>query len=156
MPRKGRVPKRTVTPDPVFGSKLVHRFINKLIVGGKKSKAEKIFYGALQRVHDETGRNPLDVLAQAVRNCMPRVEVRGRRVGGATYQVPMEVRPDRQLSLAIRWLVQNARERSERTMMVRLANELVEASNGQGNAVRKRDEMHRMAEANRPFAHYRW
>jgi small subunit ribosomal protein S7 len=156
MPRKGRATRRNIAPDPVFGSKLVNRFVNKLLVGGKKSTAERIFYGALQRVHDETGRNPLDVLAQAVRNCTPHVEVRGRRVGGATYQVPMEVRPDRQLSLAIRWLVQHARARGERSMTARLANELMDASNNQGNAVRKKDEMHRMAEANRAFAHYRW
>ena len=156
MPRKGPAPKRVLPPDTVFGSRLVYRFINKLIKGGKKSVAERIFYGALQDVGETTGRNPLDVLQQAMRNVLPQVEVRGRRVGGATYQVPLEVRADRQVALAIRWLISNARERPERTMRERLANELAEASQNQGGAVRRREEMHRMAEANKAFAHYRW
>lgn len=156
MPRKGAVPKRQLDPDPIIGSVLCHRFINKLIKGGKKSVAEKIFYGALQQIQEEHGANPLDVLQQAIRNAMPQLEVRGRRVGGATYQVPIEVRADRRLSLSIRWLVQFARERPERTMKDRLARELWEASQGEGNAVRRKDEMHRMAEANKAYAHYRW
>ncbi len=156
MPRKGPAPKREITPDRVYQSLLVARFINKLMRGGKKSVAERVFYGALQRVHELTERNPLDVFAQAVRNCMPRLEVRGRRVGGANIQVPVEVRADRQVALAIRWLVSHARERGEKTMREKLARELMDAANNQGNAVRRREEAHRMAEANRAFAHYRW
>ena len=156
MPRKGAVTKRELTPDNVLGSRLVQRFINKLMVGGKKSVAERIFYGALSQIQETSDRNPLDVFAQAVRNCMPVLEVRPRRVGGATYQVPIEVRTDRQVALAIRWLVIAARERSERGMLERLANELTEASQRQGVAVKRKDDMHRMAEANKAFAHYRW
>ncbi|MFQ6133374.1 MAG: 30S ribosomal protein S7 [Armatimonadota bacterium] len=156
MPRKGPAPKRDRASDQVFHSKLAARFINNLIRGGKKSKAEKIFYGALQEIGEASGRNPLDIFAQAVRNCMPMVEVRGRRVGGANIQVPVEVRADRQVALGIRWLIQAARQRGEKTMMRKLANELMDAANRQGNAVRRREEMHRMAEANKAFAHYRW
>jgi small subunit ribosomal protein S7 len=156
MPRKGPAPRRATEPDRIYNSRLVARFISKLMRGGKRSIAEQIFYGALQRVHEQTERNPLDVFAQAVRNCMPRLEVRGRRVGGANIQVPVEVRPDRQVALAIRWLVGYSRERGEKTMAEKLAHELVDASNMQGNAVRRREEVHRMAEANRAFAHYRW
>jgi small subunit ribosomal protein S7 len=156
MPRKGAVPKRQLDPDPILGSRLVNRFVNKLIKGGKKSVAETIFYGALHEIQERNGANPLDVFEQAVRNCMPQVEVRGRRVGGATYQVPVEVRADRQVSLAIRWLVQHARQRSERTMRRRLSAELWAASQGEGGAIKRKDEMHRMAEANKAYSHYRW
>jgi small subunit ribosomal protein S7 len=156
MPRKGAVPKRELHPDVVLGSRLVQRFINKLIRGGKKSIAERVFYGALTRMHEASGGNPLDMFAQAVKNCMPTVEVRPRRVGGATYQVPIEVRADRQVSLAIRWLVSAAREREERSMVERLANELMDAAKMQGPAVKRKEDMHRMAEANKAFAHYRW
>jgi small subunit ribosomal protein S7 len=123
---------------------------------GKKSKAEKIVYGALQIVHERTKRNPLEVLTEAIKNCIPLVETRPRRVGGATYQVPIEVRPSRRISLALRWIVQAAREREDKTMAHRLASELIEASQGRGGAVRMKEEMHRIAEANRAFAHYRW
>ncbi len=156
MPRKGAVPKRELPPDVVLGSRLVQRFINKLIRGGKKSIAERIFYAALTRIQETSGRNPLDVFAQAVKNCMPLLEVRPRRVGGATYQVPLEVRADRQVALGIRWLVNAAREREERTMIERLANELMDAARMQGPAVKRKEDMHRMAEANKAFAHYRW
>ena len=156
MPRKGPAPKRILPPDPVFRSRLVHRFINNLTKGGKKSTAERIFYGAIQDVGEATGKNPLDVFQQAVRNTMPQVEVRPRRVGGATYQVPLEVRADRQVALSIRWLVQSARDRPERTMRERLASEIMDASRNEGGAIRKREDMHRMAEANKAFAHYRW
>jgi len=156
MPRKGAVPKRQLEPDPVLGSRLINRFINKLVKGGKKGVAETIFYGALHEILERHSANPLDVFEQAVRNCMPQLEVRGRRVGGATYQVPVEVRADRQVSLSIRWLVQYARQRSERTMMRRLAAELWAASQGEGGALKRKDEMHRMAEANKAYSHYRW
>jgi len=156
MPRKGAVPKRVLDPDPILGSRLVNRFINKLIKGGKKSVAETIFYGALHEIQERHNANPLDVFEQAVRNCMPQLEVRGRRVGGATYQVPVEVRADRQVSLAIRWLVQYARQRSERTMRRRLSAELWAASQGEGGATKRKDEMHRMADANKAYSHYRW
>jgi small subunit ribosomal protein S7 len=156
MPRKGPATKRQLDPDPVLGSVLCARFINKLLKGGKKSIAETIFYGALQEIQERHGRNPLEVLQQAIRNCMPVVEVRGRRVGGATYQVPIEVRQDRQVSLAIRWLVVYARQRPERSMWRKLAAELWAASQREGNAYRRKDEVHRMAEANKAYSHYRW
>ena len=156
MPRKGAVAIRQPEPDAVYGSELIARFINKLMMGGKKSTAEKIFYGALQEIHERSGRDPLDVFEQALRNVMPLVEVRGRRVGGATYQVPIEVTQRRRLSLGIRWLIRYARERPEKAMIGRLAAELTEAANRGGGAVRRREEVHRMAEANKAFAHYRW
>lgn len=156
MPRRGFVPRREVAPDPIYRSTLLQRLINKVMERGKKSKAEKIVYGALQIIHERTKRNPLEVLAEAIRNCIPLVETRPRRVGGATYQVPIEVRPARRISLALRWIVQAAREREEKTMAHRLASELIEASQGRGGAVRMKEEMHRIAEANRAFAHYRW
>jgi small subunit ribosomal protein S7 len=140
----------------VFGSELVSRIINKLMKGGKKSVAERIFYGALQMVREETGRNPLEVFNHAFRNIMPLLEVRPRRVGGATYQVPVEVRAQRQLTLTIRWLINAARARHERTMVERLARELMDASNREGAAMRRREEVQRMAEANKAYAHYRW
>ncbi|MCS7187642.1 MAG: 30S ribosomal protein S7 [Armatimonadetes bacterium] len=156
MPRRGFVPRREVAPDPIYRSTLLQRLINKVMERGKKSKAEKIVYGALQIIHDRTKRNPLEVLAEAIKNCTPLVETRPRRVGGATYQVPIEVRPSRRISLALRWIVQAAREREDKTMAHRLAVELMEASQGRGGAVRMKEEMHRIAEANRAFAHYRW
>ena len=156
MPRRGPVPRRPVPPDPVYGSEMVQRLINKVMKDGKKSLAERIVYQAFERVHQRAGRDPVETLDQALKNCMPMLEVRPRRVGGATYQVPLEVRPERRVSLGLRWLVQFARERKERTMAERLAAELLDAAAGQGGAVRRREEMHRMAEANRAFAHYRW
>ncbi|MFA0734977.1 MAG: hypothetical protein OGMRLDGQ_001477 [Candidatus Fervidibacter sp.] len=156
MPRRGFVPRREVAPDPIYRSTLLQRLINKVMERGKKSKAEKIVYGALQIVHERTKRNPLEVLTEAIKNCIPLVETRPRRVGGATYQVPIEVRPSRRISLALRWIVQAAREREDKTMAHRLASELIEASQGRGGAVRMKEEMHRIAEANRAFAHYRW
>ncbi len=156
MPRRGFVPRREVNPDPIYRSTLLQRLINKVMEKGKKSKAEKIVYGALQLIYDRTKRNPLEVLAEAIKNCIPLVETRPRRVGGATYQVPIEVRPSRRISLALRWIVQAAREREDKTMAHRLASELLEASQGRGGAVRMKEEMHRIAEANRAFAHYRW
>jgi len=156
MPRRGFVPRREVAPDPIYRSTLLQRLINKVMERGKKSKAEKIVYGALQIVHERTKRNPLEVLTEAIKNCTPLVETRPRRVGGATYQVPIEVRPSRRISLALRWIVQAAREREDKTMAHRLASELIEASQGRGGAVRMKEEMHRIAEANRAFAHYRW
>ena len=156
MPRKGAVPKRELVPDEIFGSVLVHRFINNLMKGGKKSVAEAIVYGALQEIQNRHSRNPLEVLQQAIRNTMPQVEVKSRRVGGANYQVPVEVRADRQVALSLRWLVQYSRARPERTMLERVANELWDASQRRGEAVRKRDDVHRQAEANKAYAHYRW
>ena len=144
-------------PDPKYHDKLVARFINSLMVDGKKSLAEGILYGALDIVHDRTkGENPVEVFKQAMENVRPTVEVKSRRVGGSTYQVPVEVRQERRTALAVRWLINASRARSERTMRERLANELLDAANNRGNAVRKRDETHRMAEANKAFAHYRW
>ena len=156
MPRRGEAPKRTILPDPVFDSPLVQRVINKIMLGGKKVVAERVFYGAMQLVGERTGKNPLEVFAQAMRNITPTVEVRPRRVGGATYQVPVEVSARRQVTLAIRWLVAAARARPERTMVERLANELMDAANREGVTVKKREDMHRMAEANKAYAHYRW
>lgn len=156
MPRKGPVPRRVIPPDPVYHDVLVQRFINRLMMCGKKSVAEKIFYKAMEIVGERTKRNPLEVFHQALKNVMPVLEVRPRRVGGATYQVPMEVRPERRVSLGIRWLVTSARKRGGRTMIDKLAAELIDAANNQGAAVKKREDTHRMAEANKAFAHYRW
>ena len=140
MPRKGAVTARKVTPDAVFGSEVAARFINKTMVDGKKRTSERIFYGAMHQIHERTGGNPLEVFQRAISNVMPTLEVRPRRIGGATYQVPREVTPRRRLTLAIRWLVTEARGRSERTMIDRLANELLDASNGEGEAMRRRDD----------------
>lgn len=156
MPRRGSVPKREIIPDPIYHSETVSRLINKVMRDGKKSLAERIVYGALEIVSEKTGREPLEVLEEALKNIMPVLEVKPRRVGGATYQVPVEVRPERRRSLSLRWLVQFARERGEKTMIERLAAEILDAANNQGGAVRKKEETHRMAEANRAFAHYRW
>ena len=156
MPRKGPTTLRRVAPDTVFNSEVVARFISKIMLDGKKQTAERIFYGAMQQIHERAGRNPLDVLQRAISNVTPTVEVRPRRIGGATYQVPIEVTARRQLTLAIRWLVAEARKRGERTMMERLTSELLEAADGQGGAMRRREEIYRMAEANKAYAHYRW
>ncbi|MDE2571245.1 MAG: 30S ribosomal protein S7 [bacterium] len=156
MPRKGPVPKRQILPDPRFNSKMLARFINKIMEGGKKSVAEKITYDAFEMIQEKMGRDPMDVFQQAMTNVMPMVEVRPRRVGGATYQVPMEVRPDRRQAVAMRWLIGFARKRTGRPMHERLAAELMDAANNIGSAVKKREDTHKMAEANKAFAHYRW
>ena len=156
MPRKGPVPKRQILADPRHNSKMLARFINKIMLGGKKSVAEKITYDAFDIIQEKMGRDPLDVFQQAMTNVMPMVEVRPRRVGGATYQVPMEVRPDRRQAVAMRWLIGFARKRTGRPMHERLAAELMDAANNVGSAVKKREDTHRMAEANKAFSHYRW
>ncbi len=156
MPRKGDVRKREVPPDSVFGSEVATRFINKILLGGKKSTAERIFYGAMTDIADTTGGNPLDVLQTAVRNTMPQVEVRPRRVGGANYQVPVEVPARRQITLSVRWIIDASRKRNERTMRERFAKEIMDAANREGAAYRRREEVYRMAEANRAYSHYRW
>lgn len=156
MPRKGHVPRRDVLPDPVYSSELVTRFTNKVMLKGKKSLAQSIVYNAMEAMGQKAGKDPLELFDTAVKNAMPMLEVRPRRVGGATYQVPMEVRPERRQSLAIRWLVSYARARSERTMEERLAGELLDAANNAGGAIKRKEEVHKMAEANKPFAHYRW
>ena len=156
MPRKGPVTKRDVLPDPVYGSKLLTRFINKIMLDGKKGVAERIVYDAFDLVRAKTGKDPLEVFDAAMQNVMPLLEVRARRVGGANYQVPVEVRADRKTTLGIRWLVNYSRLRGERTMYERVAGEIMDASNGTGAAVKKREDTHRMAEANKAFSHYRW
>ena len=156
MPRKGPVTKRDVLPDPVYGSKLLTRFINKIMLDGKKGVAERIVYDAFDLVRAKTGKDPLEVFDAAMQNVMPLLEVRARRVGGANYQVPVEVRADRKTTLGIRWLVNYSRLRGERTMYERVAGEIMDASNGTGSAVKKREYTHKMAEANKAFAHYRW
>ncbi len=156
MARRVRAPRREVVPDPVFNSRLVTKFINQVMRDGKKGLAQRIFYGAMAIVQERSDEDPFEVFETALKNAMPMLEVRPRRVGGATYQVPMEVRPERRRTLAIRWLVNAAKSRGERTMVERLAAELLEAASGGGAAVRRREEMHRMAEANKAFAHYRW
>ncbi len=156
MPRRGTVVPRDTEPDSVYHSPLVAKFINKVMLSGKKSLAERLVYGALDIMAEKSDKDALEVFETAVKNATPLLEVRPRRVGGSTYQVPMEVRPSRRTSLAIRWLVQYSRQRGERTMEERLAGELMDAAQNAGGAVRKRDETHRMAEANRAFAHYRW
>ena len=156
MPRKGPVTKRDVLPDPVYGSKLLTRFINKIMLDGKKGVAERIVYDAFDLVRAKTGKDPLEVFDAAMQNVMPLLEVRARRVGGANYKVPVEVRADRKTTLGIRWLVNYSRLRGERTMYERVAGEIMDASNGTGAAVKKREDTHKMAEANKAFAHYRW
>lgn len=156
LPRKGHVPKREVIPDPIYNSELVTRVVNKIMLEGKKGLAQRIFYTALQTSSTKLGKEPMEILDGALKNIMPLLEVRPRRVGGATYQVPMEVRPERRQALGIRWLVTYARARGERTMEDRLSGELSDAFNNAGSAVKKREEVHKMAEANKPFAHYRW
>ncbi|MGE5588480.1 MAG: 30S ribosomal protein S7 [Clostridia bacterium] len=156
MPRRGGVVQREPVPDPVFQNVLAAQMINKLLLKGKKGVAESIFYGAMDIVREKTGKEPVEVFERAVKNVMPVLEVRPRRVGGSTYQVPVEVRPERRTALALRWLVQNARARAERSMAEKLAAEILDASAGQGASVKKKEDTHRMAEANKAFAHYRW
>lgn len=156
MPRKGPVTKRDVLPDPVYGSKLLTRFINKIMLDGKKGVAERIVYDAFDLIHSKTGKDPMEVFDAAMKNVMPTLEVKARRVGGANYQVPVEVRADRKTTLGIRWLVNYSRLRSEKTMYERVAGELMDAANNTGASVKKREDTHKMAEANRAFAHYRW
>jgi small subunit ribosomal protein S7 len=154
--RRRRAPQRPVMPDPVYGSKVLTKFINAVMLDGKKSIAQKIMYGALERIESKTGEKGIDVFNKAMENVRPVMEVKSRRVGGATYQVPVEVRPVRQQSLAIRWIVEAARKRNERTMVERLANELMDAATEKGAAFKKKEDTYKMAEANKAFAHYRW
>ena len=156
MPRRGNVPKREVLPDPIYNSVLVTKLVNSIMLDGKKGVAQKIVYGAFEIVEEKTGKNGLEAFTQAMENIMPAVEVKTRRVGGANYQVPMEVRPARRQTLGLRWLTAYSRSRSERTMAERLAGELMDAANNTGNAVKKREDMHKQAEANKAFAHLRW
>ncbi len=156
MSRRHRAEKREINPDPKYGDVVLSKFMNCLMVDGKKSVAERIVYGALERIEEKTKSDPLALFHQALDNVKPQVEVRSRRVGGATYQVPVEVRPDRRQTLAIRWLIAAARDRNENTMVERLSGELMDAANNRGAAVKKREDTHRMAEANRAFSHYRW
>jgi small subunit ribosomal protein S7 len=156
MPRKGSVPKAPVVADPVYASPVVTSLINKILMHGKRSTAEAIVYGALENCREKTNTDPVITLKRALDNVKPTVEVRSRRVGGATYQVPVEVKPARATALGLRWIVDNSRERREKSMAERLGNELIDASNGLGAAVKKREDTHKMAEANKAFAHYRW
>ena len=156
MPRRGFVPKREVLPDPVYGSQLVTKLVNSIMLDGKKGVAQKVVYDAFDIVKEKTGRDPLEVFVEAMDNIMPSLEVKARRVGGATYQVPMEVRPERRQTLGLRWLTKYSRARSERNMCQRLAGEILDAVNNLGGAVKKREDTHKMAEANKAFSHYRY
>jgi len=156
MPRKGHVAKRDVLPDPIYNSKLVTRLINSVMKDGKKGVAQTILYDAFNLISEKTGREPMEVFEEAIENIMPVLEVKARRVGGANYQVPIEVRPERRVTLGLRWLVQYSRSRNERTMQERLANEIIDAAGNSGASVKKREDTHKMAEANKAFAHYRW
>ncbi|MDR1669636.1 MAG: 30S ribosomal protein S7 [Oscillospiraceae bacterium] len=156
MPRRGFIPKREVLPDPVYNSRVVTKLVNGIMYDGKKGIAQKVVYAAFDIIRDKSGKEPLDVFTAAVANVMPSLEVKARRVGGSTYQVPIEVREDRRQTLALRWMIGYARNRSEKTMAERLAGELLDAGNGTGSSVKKREDMHKMADANRAFAHYRW
>ncbi len=156
MPRRGHTPKRDVLADPIYNDKTVSRLINSIMLDGKKGVAQRICYDAFDIIKEKTGKNPLEVFEEAMNNIMPVLEVKARRVGGATYQVPMEVRPERRQALGLRWLTGYARKRSERTMKERLAGEIMDATNNLGAAVKKKDDTHKMAEANKAFAHYRW
>jgi small subunit ribosomal protein S7 len=156
VPRRGHVPKRDVLPDPIYNDKIVTKLINNIMLDGKKGVAQKIIYDAFDIIREKTGKDPREVFEQALNNIMPVLEVKARRVGGATYQVPMEVRPERRQALGLRWLTNYSRARSERTMSARLAGEIMDAVNNAGNAVKKKDDTHKMAEANKAFAHYRW
>ena len=156
VPRRGKIAKRDVLQDPVYNSKLVTRLINNIMLDGKKGVAQKIVYGAFEIVAEKTGKDALEVFEQAMENIMPELEVKARRLGGATYQVPMEVRPERRQTLGLRWITKYSRERNEKTMKERLAGEILDALNGTGGACKKRDDTHKMAEANKAFAHYRW
>ncbi|EJL39258.1 30S ribosomal protein S7 [Brevibacillus agri] len=156
MPRKGPVTRRDVLPDPIYNSKLVTRLINRLMLDGKRGVAQNILYNAFTIIQERTGRNPMEVFEEALKNVMPVLEVKARRVGGANYQVPIEVKPERRTTLGLRWLVNYSRSRGEKTMEQRLANEIMDAANNTGAAVKKREDTHKMAEANKAFAHYRW
>ncbi len=156
MPRKGHIPKRDVLPDPVYKSKLVTKLINSIMLDGKKGIAQKIVYGAFDKVAEKTGKTGLEVFEEALNNIMPVLEVKARRVGGATYQVPMEIRPDRRQTLGLRWLTIQSRKRGEKTMVDRLGGELLDALNNAGGSVKKKEDTHKMADANKAFAHYRW
>ena len=156
MPRRGNVPKREVLPDPVYQSVLVTKLINSIMLDGKKGVAQKVVYDAFDIIANKTKKEPLDVFTQAMENIMPSLEVKARRVGGATYQVPIEVRADRRQTLGLRWLTAYSRARSEKTMKEKLANEIIDASNNTGSSVKKREDTHKMAESNKAFAHYRW
>ena len=156
MPRRGRIAKRDVLADPIYNSKMVTRLVNSIMLDGKKGVAQKIVYGAFDIVAEKTGKDALDAFTEALENIMPVLEVKSRRVGGATYQVPMEVRPERRQTLGLRWLTTYARNRSEKTMKERLAGEIMDALNNTGGAVKKRDDTHKMAEAKKAFAHFRW
>ena len=156
MPRKGHTQKREVLADPMYNDKVVSKLVNQIMLDGKKGVAQKIVYGAFDRIAQETGKEALEVFEEAMNNIMPNLEVKARRIGGATYQVPVEVRPERRQALALRWLTMFSRKRSEKTMIDRLANEIIDASNNTGNAVKRKEDMHKMAEANKAFAHYRW
>ena len=156
MPRRGNVPKREILPDPIYNSVLVTKLVNSIMLDGKKGVAQKVVYGAFDIVQEKTGKDALEVFHAAMENIMPSLEVKARRVGGATYQVPMEVRPARRQTLGLRWLTTYSRSRSERTMKERLAGELMDAANNTGNAVKKREDTHKMADSNKAFAHFRW
>ena len=156
MPRRGNVPKREILPDPMFNSVLVTKLINSIMLDGKKGVAQKVVYGAFDIISEKTGKNPLEVFVAALDNIMPSLEVKARRVGGATYQVPIEVRPNRRQTLGLRWLTNYSRARSEKTMRERLAGEIMDAANNTGSAVKKREDTHKMAESNKAFAHFRW
>ncbi len=156
MPRRGNVPKRDVLPDPIYGSKVVTKLVNQIMLDGKKGIAQSIVYDAFEKMQAKTGQQAIEVFNQAMANVMPVLEVKARRVGGSNYQVPIEIRPERRQTLAIRWIVINARKRSEREMSDKLANELLDAMNNTGGSVKKKEDTHRMAEANKAFAHYRW
>mgnify|MGYP001140920716 CR=1 FL=1 len=156
MPRRGNVPKREILPDPMYNSVLVTKLVNSIMLDGKKGVAQKVVYGAFDIIKEKTGNEPLDVFTQAMENIMPVVEVKARRVGGSTYQVPIEVRPERRQTLGLRWLTTYSRARSEKKMAERLAGEIMDACNGLGSAVKKREDTHKMADANKAFAHYRY
>mgnify|MGYP000822510556 CR=1 FL=1 len=156
MPRRGNVPKREILPDPIYGSVLVTKLVNSIMLDGKKGVAQKVVYGAFQIVEEKTGKSGLEAFQTAMENIMPAVEVKTRRVGGANYQVPIEVKPERRQALALRWLTMFSRKRGEKTMKERLANEILDAANNTGAAVKRKEDMHKMAEANKAFAHYRW
>ena len=156
MPRRGNVPKREILPDPMYNSVLVTKLVNSIMLDGKKGVAQKVVYGAFDIVKEKTEKAPLEVFTQAMENIMPSLEVKARRVGGATYQVPMEVRPERRQTLGLRWLTNYSRARSEKTMRERLAGEIMDAANNTGSAVKKREDTHKMAESNKAFAHFRW
>lgn len=156
MPRKGPIPTRDVMPDPIYGNRMVTRLVNKIMYDGKKGVAQSIVYGAFDTIRERSDKDPMEVYEAALRNVMPVLEVKARRVGGSNYQVPIEVRTDRRITLGIRWMVTYARLRGEKTMQEKLANELLDAANNTGGAVKKKEDTHRMAEANKAFAHYRW